>query len=138
MKKYKHKLTGKIFTETENKYYYFSDTESVPHYVVAGSNDWEPIKPFITEDKVEIFKGDKYWEVVLLNNNYSIRDMLSDTGIAPCRDYYITFSTEKAAKDWIELNKPQYSIKDIEKACFKIISDINYNYIKCKLHSYHN
>jgi len=81
-----------------------------------GVNIFKAIKCiflFVTEDGIEIFEGDKYWEVVLINNSYNIRDMLADSTSNPCRDYYITFSTEKAAKDWIDMNKPQFSKQQI-------------------------
>ena len=69
----------------------------------------EPL--FITEDGVEIFKGDGYWQVTpefkhyfIGNNDYTRRN---------CDKH---FSTEKAAKDCIDLNKPQYSLQDILNA----------------------
>lgn len=88
---------------------------------------WELIKEkplFTTEDKVEIFNGDNYWFVVksdleivkawiprlhICDWDYSGEHKKPPLG-------HVQFSTEKAAKDWIHLNKPQYSMQDIFNA----------------------
>ena len=88
---------------------------------------WELVKEkplFITEDKVEIFNGDNYWFVVksdleivkawiprlhICDWDYSGEHKKPPLG-------HVQFSTEKAAKDWIHLNKPQYSMQDIFNA----------------------
>jgi len=69
---------------------------------------WELIKKplFTTEDGVEVFHGDRLW---LVNKNYEYYSFYSD-----CQNVgKMIFSTKEAAKDWIELNKPKYSMQDI-------------------------
>ena len=72
---------------------------------------WELIKEkplFTTEDGVEIFKGDDYWQVIPEFRHYFIGN--NDYERRSCDKH---FSTEKAAKDYIEMNKPMYSLKNI-------------------------
>jgi hypothetical protein len=74
----------------------------------------EPL--FITEDKVEIFKGDGYWQVTPEFNHYFIGN--NDYARRDCDKH---FSTEQAAKEYIRLNKPKYSLEDIY-SCLELVS----------------
>lgn len=73
----------------------------------------EPL--FITEDKVEIFKGDLYFYVDDCFDIVGIR-----AGITSGTNGFKYFSNEKTAKDWIDLNKPKYSLQDIQTAMIDV------------------
>jgi len=82
--------------------------------IESYSEFWEEIKEkplFTTEDGVEIFKGDDYWQVIPEFRHYFIGN--NDYERRSCDKH---FSTEKAAKDYIEMNKPMYSKKQIMDA----------------------
>jgi hypothetical protein len=74
----------------------------------------------VTEDNVEIFEGDYPWLINILNNYHIYQWGDGKKG------FYITegyinlnpenlkiFSTKEAAKEYIELNKPQFSKRDV-------------------------
>ena len=98
---------------------FVEDVENYPEF-------WELIKEplFITEDRVEIFNGDNYWFVVKSDLEI-VKAWIPRLHICDW-DYsgeykkpplgHVQFSTEKAAKDWIDLNKPMYSKKQIMDA----------------------
>ena len=88
---------------------------------------WEEIieKPiFITEDGVCVFKPGNFFIVDIDTTqdggNYLCwiveKLFIKDKGCLPISSCVKIFSTEKAAKDWIDLNKPKYSLKNIENA----------------------
>jgi len=108
LEKYRNKDRIVVFLETMHK------TEWGPIELDSLVRSKEPL--FVTEDKIEIFEGDKYLEVVLIGSRYNIREMLANSTSNPCKDYCITFSAGKTAKDWIDLNKPKYSLQDIFNA----------------------
>ena len=73
---------------------------------------------FTTEDGKQIFKGDVYWYVEL-DNNFDITSTVacsSERQIDECKD----FSTEPAAREYVRLNKPMYSLNDIGDAWEKL------------------
>ena len=98
---------------------FVEDVENYPEF-------WELIKEplFITEDRVEIFNGDNYWFVVKSDLEI-VKAWIPRLHVCDW-DYsgeykkpplgHVQFSTEKAAKDWIDLNKPMYSKKQIMDA----------------------
>ena len=110
-KKYKHKKTGIIYSRSQNYNYYTNGYELIPKYIIEDSKDWEEMKDkplLITKDGVVIYPGDECW--------YIIEDFNIQYG--PCfnstlRQTDYIFSTEKAAKDWLEINKPKYSLNKI-------------------------
>lgn len=69
----------------------------------------EPI--LTTEDGVNLFQGDEFWHV----DTYFCggKGVLNNT-FKPLKGYK-HFSTKKAAKDWIEMNKPQFSKNDLAR-----------------------
>lgn len=104
-------------------------TTAITQYFVENTPEfWEEIKEkeylFLSDDNVEIFKGDGYYQVTpefkyyfIGNNDYKRRN---------CDKH---FSTERAAKDWIETNKPQFSINDLKNASISY----GYAYINGKI-----
>jgi len=110
---------------------YTLDDGSVRFYVDGGLNlgleklkKYSPKALFVTEDKVEVFHGDRLW---LVNTNFEYYSFYSDCQNVGKR----IFSTEKAAKDWIDLNRPKYSLQDIRnaiidyKGCYHKVIDMN-------------
>lgn len=78
---------------------------------------------FTTEDGKQIFKGDVYWFVVI-NNNFDITSTIacgSERQIDQCKD----FSTEAAAREYVRLNKPMYSLNDVKKTWVEITGVFN-------------
>lgn len=67
-----------------------------------------------TEDWKEIFEGDEFWTVDLLKFNIEklVCDIQEDGSVASLQ----YFSTEAAAKQYVRLNKPLYSLNDINNA----------------------
>ena len=71
------------------------------------------LKPIIvTEDGIEVYPGDKYWCIDV--NDKSKIYTFGVYGIGGTRtEGYIFFSTEKAAEEYIFMNKPSLSIHEI-------------------------
>jgi hypothetical protein len=65
----------------------------------------------MTEDGVDLFEGDEFWHVDTYF--YNGKGVLNNA-FKPLKGYR-HFSTEKAAKDWVEMNKPQFSKNDLAK-----------------------
>ena len=75
----------------------------------------EPL--FITEDEVEIFEDYEMFCVPKKGTMISFKSNGKAFIDSPFTNKnYKYFSTEKAAKDWIDLNKPMYSKKQIMDA----------------------
>jgi hypothetical protein len=89
---------------------------------------------FTTEDGVNIFKDDRYW-VVAKNNikyiGYVISAFEIEKNDTSFKEYnwfnYWSFSTEKAAKQYVLMNKPCLSIKDVSTVFF---GDFNGGYVR--------
>ena len=65
-------------------------------------------------DGVEIFDGDKFFTVDI---NYCVHEFKADHSISKIfSEINKTFSTEQAAKEYINLNKPMYSLNQIKQA----------------------
>ena len=71
---------------------------------------------FTTEDGVDIFKGDKYWKV---NNYLNLSNRQKATGSTSDLNPAKYFSTKEKAEEYILMNKPVLSLKDIEKLLCK-------------------
>ena len=87
-----------------------------------GVNIFKAIKycPILTtEDGVDLFKNDYFWHV---DSYFGIAKGVLDTThpeFKPIKGYK-HFSTEKAAKEYIDLNKPRFSKKDLLDASANI------------------
>ena len=83
---------------------------------------------FVTEDNVEIFKGDEY---CCLYTNYTIGSMLTTNNASGKFTGIKRFSTKEAANKYIEENKPMYSKIDILSVLdYTTKKLLNYNYTK--------
>jgi hypothetical protein len=70
---------------------------------------------FVTEDGIEIFKGDKFYYISIRNPNPVCHSGYAQEESAMNTNYKY-FSTIEAAKKYIDENKPIYSKKQIEEA----------------------
>jgi len=70
---------------------------------------------FVTEDGVEIFKGDKFYYISILEPNPACYSGCAQKGSAMNTNYKY-FSTVEAAKKYIDENKPIYSKKQVREA----------------------
>lgn len=78
---------------------------------------------FTTEDRVNIYHGDTYWYVEV-DNNFDITRTTacsSEQQIPECKD----FSTEAAAREYVRLNKPMYSLNDVKKTWLEYVGVFN-------------
>jgi len=119
---------GSIITKiyTIEKIYILGDN-GIRFYVGNGLNlGLEKLKKFTdkklcnTEDGIAIYEGDLI-HFVEIHNEIKYLYCINFVKLHLSLDFINTFkvfSTEKAAKDWIELNKPKYSLKDIEKVFY--------------------
>ena len=95
-------------------------------YIENYPEFWEGIKEplFITEDGIEVFEEGNFF---IIDTNYdqegacyfvwSIEKLfIKNKSYLPNSSCVKIFSTKKAAKDWIDLNKPMYSKKQIMDA----------------------
>ena len=109
MKTFKHKKTGHIIYEINHGksytgiQYYCSNIDkniNLPESLLKGSNDWE-----------EVIKGNTYYIVEgSLLEPYKIKKFKNNTTIYSGD---VIFTTKEEAEDYIILNKPCLSIKDI-------------------------
>jgi len=78
----------------------------------------EPL--FITEDGIEIY--DKNYKLHCVNKTTFIMDwILFKNG--PNIDDWLFFSTIDASKEWIEQNKPKFSIKQLKDIVHRLYND---------------
>jgi len=134
--KLEREISNGTITLTEPEKEFVWDDETVLEFNVSNYSTIRPLregleqfkaskqrKPFITEDGKNLNEGEDL---------FFVRCKLCDTSCEPLfiygktgscwtietlsTDNYKYFSTEQAAKDYIELNEKRYSIKDIETA----------------------
>jgi hypothetical protein len=86
---------------------YFSTKEAALECIKRNSAS------FITEDKVEIFEGDDYFE--LLNFKKIFKVKLEKNKILTGKNSRKVFSTKEAAEEYILMNKPCLSLNDIDE-----------------------
>jgi hypothetical protein len=95
-----------------------SDIDEIQHALNDDLNDYvEDKKPILTtHDGVDLFEGDKYFPI---HNRYITNGAESTVK----QDYkkcnythedYIIFSTKEKAQEYIDYNKPKYSLNDIK------------------------
>jgi len=79
---------------------------------------------FVTEDGVEIRDGDKCW-IVFTHNGYATREDIIKSSWRSIHWGYLYYSTEEAARNWIDMNKPIYSKKQAIQMLHSFDSDMN-------------
>ncbi len=95
-------INDKIRLYPRNSYYNLEDVRKVKQ------------KLFITEDGVEIFEGDTVWHINLNTNKEPYSSIVKYTEpFTPVREL---FSTKEKAEEYIKLNEPKYSLKDVKNA----------------------
>lgn len=85
----------------------------------------QKVKPvFFTEDRVEIYEGDEYWFVDSSFNAYW------NESIEGQEKFRINkyFSTKEAAQEYIDQNKPKYSLNDIKKV-FEVSNGVTMDFL---------
>ena len=72
-------------------------------------------KIFTTEDGVDLFEKDVFWHV---DKFFCVGKgvLATKPGVFQPLVGYKHFSTEKAAKDWVDMNKPKFSKNDLSSA----------------------
>lgn len=80
----------------------------------------QPVKEklFTTEDRVDIYQGDKFYHV---DTRWDVGEGLAGIGFKKLKNYK-EFSSKQKAEEYIYKNKPKFSFKDIETAFEKIES----------------
>lgn len=73
---------------------------------------------FTTEDGKQIFEMQEYFDVCLVD--YSISKCMMKHRDPIEKDKFLPFSTEAAAREYVMLNKPIYSLNDIGDAWEKL------------------
>lgn len=115
MKIFKHKKSGEIATYKDGV---LKSSNFCVEIGVEPSNEyWEEINPLlISEDGVNIFEGDRIWYV--LPYTYKINTCIASKNTIP-KDHNSgnygnkNFSTKEAAIEYVLMNKPCLSIKEI-------------------------
>jgi|ERR1035437_947372 hypothetical protein len=129
---YKHKKTGDIVTWDGGVYRLPNNVYVIPVTFIEDCDDWEEIKEvilpepqkkflFVSEDSIDIYEGDDIWSVLGIGNDYQIkreRNVKSNKQFSGLGHIY--FKSVNNANDWVEKNKPIYSISDITKALERI------------------
>lgn len=93
---------------------------------------------FTTEDGVDIYEGDYAWvpQKSRLDDEYVINGDIVRFKLCKPQHYYIKeqeggvkyFSTKEKAQEYIDYNKPQYSLQQISDAYLKLPSVNGYSY----------
>lgn len=120
MKRYKHKQTGYIATETQSESNYkVSEPRNftIPKWIVECSNEWEIQEEalFITEDGHGAIDGYRVYQVSIVSN-YSISNTYARKEILPIPSYFKYFLLKTNAENYADLHKTRFSLKDIEEA----------------------
>jgi len=108
-------MFNKADKEVADRYLTFTSAESRDKYIKEHTR--KPI--FVSADGKEIFEGDKYYPVNIGKNEYytwKTYDCEPD-GLNKNTTIYkhiMYFSTEEARQEYIDNNKPKYSLADIE------------------------
>ena len=116
MRKFKHK-TLETVAEKRGDLYHFNHSwggSYIPKEFIETSDDWEEIIEkevlLTTEDGVEIYGGEK---LHLVTKCFTLGVGLNFTKDDLKNKDYLFFAEKENAERFINLNKPQYSIKDI-------------------------
>lgn len=140
----KYKVFGKIVDTSLSTITGFNLIDNFIYIVTTTSSNWCKLgddvlkhkKPlFVTEDGVEIFDSKQnvqfLYKPELRLAAYNNYDGISESvRIFDGSDGYLVFSTKEKAQEYIDLNKPKYSLNDITKL-LELLDNNQDNYI-CK------
>lgn len=115
---------GTIAKEDKIDYvYYYLEKDShtgIGSSIIENNPEfWKKVeKLFTTEDGVDIYENDKYFPI---HKRYLDKgpDCIAQKEFKDCiytHEDFIKFSTKQKAEEYIYLNKPRFSFKDMEKA----------------------
>ena len=115
---------GTIAKEDKIDYvYYYLEKDShtgIGSSIIENNPEfWKKVeKLFTTEDGVDIYENDKYFPI---HKRYLDKgpDCIAQKEFKDCiytHEDFIRFSTKQKAEEYIYLNKPRFSFKDMEKA----------------------
>jgi len=119
VKQYKHIPTGNIVKQSINKKSYYCEGWEgyfIPCEIVENSSDWEEViqNPvlFLTEDGVEIRKGDKFYVVDEQYGKFKMHDTIGGH-FTKEHKHRKRFSNREKASEYVLMNKPCLSVNDI-------------------------
>lgn len=106
------------------KVYYSEDTEEGEFNYLNKIIKVQSKPLFTTEDDVDIFKGDKFYYVKFKKNRYSLGKVFE---VVTCDrpsciyepQYEKYFSTKEKAEEYVLMNKPLLTLKDVEELLCK-------------------
>lgn len=113
---------GTIVSTINDKWTHYFDAISAKDYkkdIVENYPEfWKKLENplFVTEDGVNIYMDDPYWPVNTVFDTFELRGN-SLSGQTPEYKY---FSTKAKALEYIRMNKPKYSEKNIKNVCNKL------------------
>lgn len=114
----------------KNKYkdkLFFCASNSYDNLNVSLDNAKKAEKPLmLTKDGVEVFDGERVYQVSTIDRMYIIHTTTVRKEITPPPSYFKYFSTKEAAENYIMLNKPVLSLNDIAQVLhldFKSLSE---------------
>lgn len=124
------------FNDANNIYYniYMGDflgTRIHRFYIENFPEFWQELKEplFTTEDGVDIYMDDSYWSVGTTFNTCELKG----NNLSGKTSTFKYFSTRAKALDYISMNKPRYSEKDIEIAFEKFAKDAHKEACSCNV-----
>jgi hypothetical protein len=119
MKRFKHKQTGHIATETHSEKNYkvsYPQNYTIPKWIIENSNDWEEVNPiFTTTDGVDLYEIPNQLYCVLAKANWAQETIHYPHQIRNSNDWKY-FTTKEARQEYIKKQKPKFSIQNIEDA----------------------
>lgn len=119
MKKYRHKLTGRIVIYYNPFFYMQTDARNIllPHWVIDNSSEWEEVPPepiFTTEDGMDIFE--ERTPVYAINTKTWVAVNMVRTPVVTDETSYgwRYYSTKEARLRFIIENNPILTLGEIE------------------------
>jgi hypothetical protein len=121
MKQYKHVRSGRVAMSTEEcDYRFFEGGEylRIPAWMIETSADWIPVNPvlLVTEDGVEIRDERQVYGLgkpFNESNQWGILDLTVRKNDKLAHEYYWFFSTAAARDEYVLMNKPVLSVKEV-------------------------
>lgn len=114
-------ITGQFGKWDDGNHMYFSTKQALDDYLVKIE------VLFVTEDGVDLRLGDSFYGVNVVDPPHKIYKHVLDkfSNQKQAKEYNcLWFSTEQKAEEYIELNKPKYSINQIKEAFRELNLDL--------------